>query len=223
MADICPNHHPEAAALLDYATGKAAQATSVLVATHLALCPACRADVRRFEALGGALVDAEPPAVLADGALAAVLARLDAGDDEEDQPQGETADAETIRLIPQPLRAYLGTGIDSLAWKIRGIGVREAVLDFGDPSVRTSLVRIAPGVKILSHTHDAIETTMVLKGAFNDVTGRYARGDVATATSELDHTPTAETDEECICLIIVEGNLRFTGRLTRLLNPLMRF
>lgn len=226
MAEIGPIHHPEADLLLDYAAGKTSQAKSVLVATHLALCPACRAEVRRYETVGGVLVEAETPAAMADDALAAVLARIDegAGNDEPAAPAApDLADPRTARLIPQPLRGFLGAGLDSLPWKPRGVGIREAMLDFGDPGVRTSLVRIAPGGKVLAHTHGDIETTMVLTGAFTDSTGRYARGDVATATADLDHKPVAEMTEECLCLIMVEGGLRFTGPLTRLLNPLLRF
>lgn len=222
MADIAPIHHPDEDVLLEYATGKASQATSVMVATHLALCPACRAEVRRLEALGGILMEAERPVAMSSGALSAVLSRLDVAEEIVEGPV-DACDAETRKLIPQPLRGYLGTGLDSLPWRTRGIGIREAALDFGDPSIRTSLVRIAPGCSVLGHTHGDIETTMVLKGAFNDTTGRYARGDVAVATADLDHAPVAEADEECICLIIVEGGLKFTGPLSRLMNPFVRF
>jgi putative transcriptional regulator len=222
LADIGPIHHPDEDVLLDYAAGKSPQATSVLVATHLALCPTCRAEVRRYEALGGALVEAEAPAPMAADALTSVLSRLDDEDEVVETPV-DLCDADTRKLIPQPLRGYLGTGIDSLPWKTRGLGIREASLDFGDPSIRTSLVRIAPGSRVLGHTHGDLETTMVLKGAFNDSTGRYARGDVAVATADLEHAPVAEAGEECICLIIVEGGLKFTGTLSRLMNPFVRF
>ena len=222
MADICPLHHPEEELLLDYAAGKASQAASILVATHLALCPACRRKVRDYEALGGALIEAEPTVPLAPDSLSAVMARLDDAWEEEDQPKPALpTDLETAQIVPEPLRGFLGAGIEALPWKTRGLGIREAVLDLGDGSVRSSLIRIAPGRRVLSHTHGEIERTMVLKGAYNDTTGRYARGDVAVGTPELSHTPVAEMDEECLCLIVVEGGLQFTGPFSRLLNPLM--
>lgn len=222
MADTGPLHHPEEELLLDYAAGKASQAASVLVATHLALCPACREKVREYEAIGGALLEAVPPVALRQGALSAVMAQLDdAWVEEEPAPPIAAMDMETVRLVPQPLRGFLSAGIEALPWRTRGIGVREAMLDLGDPSVRTSLIRIAPGKRILSHTHGEVERTMVLKGAYTDSTGRYARGDVGVATPELNHMPVAEMGEECLCLIVVEGGLRFTGPFSRLLNPLM--
>lgn len=221
MADTCPVHHPEEELLLDYAAGKTAQAASVLVATHLALCPECRRKVRGYEALGGVLMESEPPVAMAGDAFAAVMSRLDQAWEEEAPAPLLAVDAETLRLVPEPLRGFLSAGIDALPWKTRGLGVHEAVLDLGDPSVRSSLIRIAPGRRVLSHTHGEVERTMVLKGAYNDSTGRYARGDVAIGTPDLDHTPVAEMGEECICLTVVEGGLRFTGRFSRLLNPLM--
>jgi len=221
LADTCPVHHPEEELLLDYAAGKTAQAASVLVATHLALCPECRRKVRGYEALGGILMESEPPVAMAGDAFAAVMSRLDQVWEEEAPAPRLAVDAETLRLVPEPLRGFLSAGIDALPWKTRGLGVHEAVLDLGDPSVRSSLIRIAPGRRVLSHTHGEVERTMVLKGAYNDSTGRYARGDVAIGTPDLDHTPVAEMGEECICLTVVEGGLRFTGRFSRLLNPLM--
>ena len=220
LADIGPLHHPEAELLLDYAAGKASQAASVLVATHLALCPECRRQVREYEAIGGALIESTPPVALSQDALSSVMAQLDEAWEEAPTPV-PAVDAETMQTVPEPLRGYLSAGIEGLPWKTRGLGVREAVLDLGDHSVRSSLIRIAPGKRILSHTHGEVERTMVLKGAYTDSTGRYGRGDVAVGTPDLDHTPVAEMGEECLCLIVVEGGLQFTGRFSRLLNPLM--
>ena len=52
-----PVHHPSEALLLDYAAGNQDEPVSLLVATHLALCPACRATVERFETVGGAMIE----------------------------------------------------------------------------------------------------------------------------------------------------------------------
>ena len=73
------------------------------------------------------------------------------------------------------------------------------------------------------HTHHGNELTLVLKGAFTDETGLYARGDVAFATSDIDHQPVAEADEECLCFAVVDGGLRLTGPVGRFLNVFMRY
>ena len=71
--------------LLKYAAGTLDEASGLLVATHLALCPHCRARNRAADALGGALLDSLEAAPLPDSAMDAVLARL------RDEPQTESA------------------------------------------------------------------------------------------------------------------------------------
>ena len=45
-------HHPSGEFLIDYASGSASEAVSLLVATHLALCPVCRQGVAALETIG---------------------------------------------------------------------------------------------------------------------------------------------------------------------------
>lgn len=214
-------HHPEADTLLDYAAGRTSEAVSLVIATHLALCPACRTDVRDYESLGGALIEASEPVAVSDAALAAVLARLDDSDPPTPAPIDEI-DEETARTIPQPLRGYLKGSLDALAWRKRGRHIREASIALDNTGARAMLLRIAPGAAVPFHTHSGVETTLILKGAYTDSTGRYARGDLSTATSELTHAPMADSTEECICFSVVEGELKLTGALGRLLNLFIR-
>ena len=225
MDRTTPSHHPDADALLEYASGTLSEAGSVVIATHLALCPECRARVRELEALGGVLIEAEEPAPVGGDMLSAVMARLD--EDEASERRDITVpraviDDETVLTIPEPLRSYVGGNLHELKWRSRARGIKEASVDIPGSDVRASLLRIAPGESVPSHTHDGVETTLVLKGAFVDETGRYARGDVATASDELDHKPVAEADEECICFIVVDGSLRLTSPLGRVINLFVR-
>ena len=50
-------HQPSDALLLDYASGAAAEPVSLLVATHLTLCPESREKVAAYEAIGGMLIE----------------------------------------------------------------------------------------------------------------------------------------------------------------------
>ena len=60
-----PRYHPEDEVLFDYVTGALDEATSLLVATHLVLCPHCRGVVKSLEAVGGALLEGLDEPVLA--------------------------------------------------------------------------------------------------------------------------------------------------------------
>ena len=55
------HHHISDALLLEYASGSLEESWSLAVATHLALCPHCRARLRLMEAAGGALMEEAEP------------------------------------------------------------------------------------------------------------------------------------------------------------------
>ena len=63
-------------------------------------------------------------------------------------------------------------------------------------------------------------TTLVLCGLMQDRGRTLGRGDVAIATDHDDHRPRIVGDETCICLVVMTGEMRFTGRLSRVLNYL---
>lgn len=224
MPDTAPAFHPDPETLLAYATGALDVANSVLVATHMALCPRCRAEVGRLEAVGGMLTAELPPTPLARASLAAALARLDEPEPEMPAPAAAPRlDDATRRAVPQPLRGYLAASLAELPWKRRGLAVREVPLAIGGgDGIRAAMIRVRGGAALPAHTHQGVETTLVLRGAFVDAGQRFGRGDVAIATSDDDHQPVAAEGEECLCFAVIEGPLRLTGPVGRLLNPFLR-
>lgn len=201
--------------LLDVAAGTAPEAVALFVAAHAALSPEARAVTRQLDAVGGALLEGLAPAPLATDARARALAALD-------QP---------VHLAPPPAwqapLARLVAGrfdeIDTLPWRKVVRDVHEIPLvQSGRGEYRAELLRIAPGRAIPHHTHRGDEMTLVLAGGFADETGHYARGDVQIVDASVTHQPRADLGPDCICLIVANGPIRLTGRLMRLLNPLMR-
>ena len=79
------------------------------------------------------------------------------------------------------------------------------------------------GRQVPQHTHEGSELTVVLDGAFHDETGHYGRGDLVIADSSLDHRPTADEEQDCLCLAVTDAPLRLTGRFGRFFNPFIRF
>ncbi len=198
-----PTHHPDEALLLEYAAGSLGEAKALLVATHLALCPACRTAVRSGETAGAVLVFCEseteatgaPPDVSGEAIEVRSGAVL--------SPAGSN--------LPEPLRGYLGVSVSDLPWAPVGMGMSEYALPefHGRESVR--LLAIPPGRRMPRHTHEGEELTLVLWGSFSDASGAYARGDVATADARVDHQPHAGAGETCLCLAVEDAPLRFTG------------
>lgn len=204
--------------LIAHAAGKLPEPVGLAVATHLALNPAARARYRRYEAVGGALLDELEPVDLAPDAWGRLEHLLD---DQEVLEHDCRAVAPDL-ILPHPLRDYLPGPFDQLRWRNYGAAA-EIELSIRAPGYRTTLIRVRAGRQVPQHTHEGSELTVVLDGAFHDETGRYGRGDLVIADSSLDHRPTADEEQDCLCLAVTDAPLRLTGRFGRLLNPFIRF
>lgn len=210
-------HHPEGEFLLDYATGAAPEGVAVLVATHLALCPECRRVVRAFEGVCAESLNWMPPGI-EDGMTAPDPADLPAPDR---VARGRAS--RRAAVFPEPLNSYAGGQPDDLPWRRTMFGPREVILKKRGRVSEVKLIRLPAnsGLLMPTHTHAGSELTLVLQGAFRDVTGVYKRGDVATADTSLVHRPLAEPGEECICLAVLDAPLRFAGTLGTMLSPFL--
>jgi len=221
-------HRPPEELLLDYAAGNLPEPLSLLVAAHLTVCPESRREVRELENVGGALLEKIEPAEMSDAALDSVLARLEEEPAAEPpRPRGQRVAGGTdhgqtrtcgTAILPAPLRSVAGEDITALPWRERGGSVAEVELLRDYPGYRTRLLRIRAGASVPAHTHEGREFTLVLDGSFSDHTGRYARGDVAVADSEVTHHPVAGKERDCICLAVTDAPLKMTGPLGRILN-----
>lgn len=220
-------HHPSDDLLLAYAAGSLSESLSLLVATHSALCPRCRREIERSEAIGAAVVEETEPVEMETAALASVLARLDAvsGGAEaaaEKCPAAPFADA-GAKGIPEPLRSYLDGRLDDLRWRRLGPGVHQFPVLSQPGGLNTRLLRIAPQTTLPEHGHGGEEHTLVLKGCFFDGDEVFARGDLESAHGEIVHQPVSGPDEDCICLVVTDAPLRFTGLVGRILQPFVKF
>jgi putative transcriptional regulator len=216
-------HHPAEDLLIDYATGALGEAEGLVVATHLALCPDCRATVAAYEAMGGAMLDGIAPEPVGGDLLDRVMARLD-----ETPPTPirraavRLAAAGHAPVIPQPLRDYVGGDLGEVTWKpvMRGLDEHRIACTGG---AKVRLMRIRAGVSMPQHTHKGREMTLVLAGGFTDDTGHFLRGDLSLTDGTVDHVPTADDDGDCVCLAVTDAPLRLTGPIGRLFNPFIRF
>jgi putative transcriptional regulator len=197
--------------LAAYACGAVSRPLAVLVESHCALRPASRSFVGALEGLGGSALDAAHPLPLKDrgAALSAIFA-------EQAMPEISSVVEPVDPVLPAPLRRYLGHGLDEVRWRWLMPGLKEH--RFADKGV--SLLWAKGGAKMPVHTHDGVEVTLVLSGAFSDKTGRYARGDIEIGDDDLDHQPIVEKGEDCVCFVVAEGALRLTGPFGRWIDRL---
>lgn len=205
-------HHPSDDSLAHYAAGNLAAGPRLVIATHLSGCPECRARVRAFEAVGGALIDECALADLPPDGLDRVFARIAAP---------ELHCAKTLPVhhpeLPAPLRHYpIGP------WRFVHPGLRWRRVTMPEaPEANVIMLKVGAGQKVPQHTHTGTEYTQVITGSFSDAFGRYRAGDCVEADEDVDHQPVVDLDGECICLAAVEGRLRLDSWVGRMLQPLI--
>jgi putative transcriptional regulator len=208
-------HHLSDDILMAYSAGALPEAFNLMVASHVSLCDACRAQLESFDAVGGALLE-DGIAEMSETSLADTIALI-AGHPPE--PRRPTLTGPGV--LPAPLRDYVGGDLDAIRWRPVGMGVKQAIL----PTSREASARllfIPAGGMVPDHSHNGMELTMVLQGAFSDEDDRFARGDVEIADQDIQHTPIAEFGVDCICLAVTDAPLKFTGLIPRIVQPFLR-
>ncbi len=219
-------HHPDDALLMAFGAGTLPRGPDVVAAAHTEHCAHCQSRLRELDALGGALLEDAEPAVLAPGALAGTLARIDAR-------TPRTAPVAVTGLVDAPARRQArlpdGTtwprslrGATATRWRWLGPGMRWSRVTLADDlSANVFLLRIAAGKSLPVHSHRGIELTQVLYGAFHDGRERFAAGDFDEADDSVHHQPVVDAGGECICLATVEGHVAFDGSIARVLGALV--
>lgn len=200
-------HHPTTETLAAYAAGTLDEARRLIVAMHLARCPACDRQVARFEAVGGVLLEQAPAVSLKPGAFETALRLIDGDRASADAgPGGDPLD----RYSLGPWR-WVGPGV-----RQRSVSVPEA----GD--MKVFMLKAAPGTKLPHHKHAGYEWTCVLEGAFEHEFGRFGPGDFDEADETMEHKPRVCEGVPCVCIVALQGGIRLQSRLGRLLQPLIR-
>jgi putative transcriptional regulator len=212
---MSPRHHPCEDRLLEHAVGALPVGRDLVVAAHVAVCETCRAEVRMSEAVGGSLLDALPPAPMADDSLAHALARI-----ERPAPPAPVASHPT----PPDWIAF-GSPLLERAWRRRrwaAPGVWVSTVERGPGEARAYLLRVGAGMSVPRHRHRGAELVTVLKGAYDDRGDLHGPGDFAENDEAVDHKPTVTRDGECVCLICADSPLIPLDWVGRVFQPLVR-
>lgn len=205
------SHHIPSEIIGAYAAGSLGEAYALVVAAHVSMCDACRADLAAHEAAGGVVLDGFGEAAVSDGLFDRVLGQLDAAVPQERAPSARNG------VYPGPIMDALKGALPK--WKSVGGGVKQCVIG-GDREGVSRLLFIPPGQAVPDHGHNGLELTLVLQGGFSDETGHFDVGDVEVANAELDHVPTADPGPPCIVVAATDAPLKFNTFLPRLLQPL---
>lgn len=201
------HHHPKESTLAAFAAGTLDEGRSVVVATHLEMCPVCRRFVSALEHVGGQLLEQIEPSAVSEATRTEALNRLD----------GLSVDT----LSASATSALSGYSVGP--WRWVGPGIHRRVVDVpSDDGTRVFFLKAAAGMTMPAHRHSGTELTLVLTGAFAHQGGRFAPGDFDDADGGDAHDPVIEVGEYCICLVAMQGHLRLNSLLGRLIEPFVR-
>jgi len=197
-------HHPDSATLMSFAAGALAEPLAAACSVHASMCATCREALRDMELLGAALLGTT------DGSGARVRAPVKPLETQE-RPERDSLKKASANELPPPLARKYGLALDQIPWKRLAPGVWQHHLALS-PGAQGELyfIKLAPGCRLPLHGHTGAELTVVLTGAFSDVSGEFRRGDLQDI-DKIEHQPLGDRDEGCICLVAAEGPYLLKG------------
>lgn len=128
-------------------------------------------------------------------------------------------------LPREQVRALLARAADPRAWKQSGLpGIKKLGVDAGEAcrGAQTYLVTFAARVTFPEHTHDGLETVLLLAGSYSEHGGKvYGTGDIHLMEPGTAHSFTIAKDEDCVAATLLHGKLNFRSLPLRLLARLL--
>ena len=216
------NAHPSSDMLLKYAMGNTSEAESLIISCHIAYCSECKAEIEKYETIGGFYLTNHKELSVSKDLWNNILDKVD--DLEQEQFQANyTSHAIISNLsdegikIPSTLSEYLKSDFNTNNWKSTINNVKYKDIKFKDANISGKLLEIPANKSMPKHGHEALEATLVLHGGYSDEKGDYNKGDLVVASSEEVHSPVSDPSG-CICLVVYSGTLQFKGLIGSILN-----
>ena len=217
------NAHPSSDMLLKYAMGNTSEAESLIISCHIAYCSLCKAELDKYETIGGYYLNNHKELNVSKDLWKNILEKVD--DIEQEQFQSNyTSYAIKSNLsndyikIPSTLSDYLEADLNTNKWKSTINNVKYKDIKFKDANISGKLLEIPANKSMPKHGHEGLEATLVIHGGYSDEKGDYNKGDLVVANSEEVHSPVSADPSGCICLVVYSGSLQFKGLLGSILN-----
>lgn len=173
-------HHPHDETLMSYSAGTLDPAMSLVLSCHLQFCDTCRANLRRMDEIGGALLENIP---LPDEDTAFFERTMRRFSEQVAQEVGSVTwhthlDAGNEVIMPGPLARETGLRRETIPWNFDAAGLRRFDLPaIGDAKATAHIINIAPGA-VLSPEKNGGQLILVLWGAYDHAGNHFERGDL---------------------------------------------
>lgn len=206
---------------MEYANGSLNPANTALIGAYLTMNPDQRAIMDEYEALS-ASISFSDQITCNDSLFDQTLALLDQDNMDtaffEPAFSANTIDLKDAEKIPAPILDYAMTTQKGIKFSSLLPGYQRATLSKTDDLVRAELLKIAPGKPVAEHSHNSLELTLILDGAFEDETGYYAKGSLIICDENDHHSPISDTNLGCLCFTTRSEPLKYKGGFGKLLN-----
>ncbi|WP_065187417.1 ChrR family anti-sigma-E factor [Shewanella woodyi] len=240
--------HPKGPLLSSFVEGSLPASLSVVIASHIEMCPECQKQVEllteqaanacfgesstsatqsglepQVERLCEELMDSDIEASLSGSELSMLDAITSITEVEH---SAETVDLAAIidkEIEVSGAKFKVPRALRNIEIKpFQGLGkLSRSRLNIEDGDLRTSLLHIDKGGSVPTHTHKGFEVTLLLQGSFEDEMGVYQAGDFIWLDAEHTHQPVTKTG--CVCLTVSNDAIHFTKGVSQLLNPIGQF
>ena len=220
--------HPDPEQLSEYVQGGLSPIDSIMISAHCDMCERCEKiahqqtliHAERFEGdAAGLSVDNRASSQRGFNNMLESILKLPADKGAQYRSKGLTAsvDLDGRRFIlPKTLRKFIpSTG----SWTSMVGRLWQAPVDIGSDSVAANLIYLGQGGGIPEHSHRGIETSLVLKGTYEDGINHYQAGDYVYMDSNDTHAPVCNTPQGCLLFTVLDQPLHFTSGVARLTNP----
>ncbi len=215
------NHHLTDETIQEYSAGALSVPMETLIACHLTVCAHCRARVERADQIGGFMISASDGVEVSASAADLLQRAKAAGSESSTRSTGPRGDSgNLISGVPRPLGRLLPKPINQLAWKRIAPGIKQFNLDVDtNRKGAFKLLHLTPGATLSDHSHEDRELTYVVRGSYHDEIGHFKTGDIADLDGHHSHKPVIDSKEPCIALIATHSPVRYSGILSRLMQP----
>ncbi len=214
-------YHPKDQLIEQFAAGVLSPALSVIVATHMDLCPLCQQvalDAEQYLAEQVMQTQTKSLAPELSKQLDAMLEQILATKTPTDIIEPPYNDRLRLNGKLFQLPATLARQHQRIGEWSRVPGkILKAPLHLGSDEC-INLIYMDQGSRIPEHTHKGNEITLVINGVFNDEQDEYKDGDFVLLNQQHTHQPETR-DEDCLTLATLDAPLHFTAGISRLLNP----